>query len=94
MSIKNFDILYNRNDKTNKQLIKEFKEYTGYNERKIKSIGIYKDNMRFIEIMQDKAKQNNEFISSDVIINIALYSLFNDYKNIRLSFYDWLRCYI
>lgn len=82
----------------NKERIDSFKYYNGYDDkakRVVRSITLSYVNDDFIKQIQQAAKQENSFISKDIVINIALYSLAEDMKEKGvLGYNSFLRTYL
>ena len=82
----------------NIERIQEFKEiigYTNYSKKVVRSISLTSKNDDFITQVQTEAKEVGNFISKDIIINIALYELLKEKEEKQLSnFNDWLRNYL
>ncbi len=82
----------------NKERIDSFKYYNGYDykaKRVVRSITLSYVNDNFIKQIQQAAKQENSFISKDIVINIALYSLAEDMKEKGvLGYNSFLRTYL
>ena len=72
------------NIEDNKERISNFKYYSGYDnkaKRVVRSITLSYKNDDFITQIQKEAKEQGNFISKDIIINIALYHLNEDKQN-------------
>lgn len=85
------------NIETNKETIGNFKFYSGFDEkekRKVRSITLAYKNDDFITEIQGLAKLEGNFISKDIIINIALFNLKEETENTGfLTFTEWLNNY-
>ena len=81
------------NKDDNDFLIADFKErkgYTKYDKKIVRSISLTVENDNFINEMQAKASKDGNFISKDLIVNIALNHLLNDEQDAIKDFNDWL----
>lgn len=83
----------------NIERIKMFKYYSGFddykNKRVVRSISISNKLDNFITDIQKQAKEKGNFISKDIIINIALYKLFEEKQEKHIdNFNDWIRTYL
>lgn len=82
----------------NKERIDCFKYYNGYDykaKRVVRSITLSYVNDDFIKQIQQAAKQENSFISKDIVINIALYHLAEDMEEKGvLGYNSFLRTYL
>ena len=79
----------------NKERIDSFKYRIGFNDkysRKVRSITIGSKNDEYITHIQQMAKEKGQFISKDVIINIAVDYLanHNTYPEDEEDYNDWL----
>lgn len=100
-SLKRIEKFYNRdymNMEENKESISNFKYYSGYdnkNKRVVRSITLSYKNDDFITEIQKEAKEQGNFISKDIIINIALYYLNEDKQNRLIAdFNEWINTYL
>lgn len=50
--------------------------------KKVTSVAIHKENQQFIDVLQSGAKESYFFLSKEVIVNMALKSLFEYYVSV------------
>lgn len=83
----------------NKERLECFKYYSGWDsykeKRVVRSIGLSKKLDDFISEIQREAKEVGNFVSKNIIINIALYQLYKEYEEKEITnFNEWIRLYL
>ena len=100
-SLKRLELLYNEDymlKEDSKERISNFKYYSGFDsyqhKRVVRSISLSYKTDNFITEIQKAAKKQGNFISKDVIINIALYKLLEEKEAEEITdFNQWLCLY-